>query len=252
MSGDDAKEISKTLSIELDKLNSWLAVNKTYLNVSKTNCMIFGNKKIDNDINIRVDINGIYIDRVYNTTFLGVMIDDKLNLKEHIEMIQSKISKTTAIIYKASHVLSERALYIIILFISTSVYDVDLLRRNLGKHLHNQCVTCFHEAKRLLRIVCRGKRFDHTTLLFYKMHALKLFDLMKLKTTVVMFNKAYNHVLPMNLHKLFVCVEPIRRTRHVNMFETRYIRTELKSMCLSNCGVKLWNGLESKLSCSWV
>ena len=60
-------------------------------------------------------------------------------------------------------------------------------------------------------------------------------------------------MLPVNLQKLFVRVEPIRRTRHVNMFERRYIRTELKSMYLSNCGVKLWNGLESVLnSCRYV
>ena len=81
------------------------------------------------------------------------------------------------------------------------------------------------------------------------MHALKFFDLIKLKTAVVMF-KAYNTMLPINLQKLFVRVEPIRRTRqsrHVNMFERKYIRTELKSMSLSNYGVKLWNGLDSKL-----
>ena len=99
LSGDDAKEISNTLSIELYKLNSWFAVNKLSLNVSKTNYMIFGNKKIDKDMNIRVGINGIYIDIVYNTKFLGVTIDDKLNWKEHIKMIQSKLSKTTAIIF---------------------------------------------------------------------------------------------------------------------------------------------------------
>ena len=148
MSGDDAKEISNTLSIELDKLNSWFAVNKISLNVSKTNYMIFGNKKIDKYMNIRVGINGISIDRVYNITFLGVTIDDKLNWKEHIKMIQSKLSKTTAIIYKASHVLTERALYIV-LFISTSVYVI--LRRNLGKHIQNQCVTCFHKAKKAVK-----------------------------------------------------------------------------------------------------
>ena len=62
-------------------------------------------------MNICVRINGLSIDRVYNTTFLGVMIDDKLNWKEHITMIQSTFSKTTDIIYKASHVLTERALY---------------------------------------------------------------------------------------------------------------------------------------------
>ena len=55
--------------------------------------------------------------------------------------------------------------------------------------------------------------------------------------------KAYNNMLPVNLQKLFVRVEPIRRTRNVNMFERRFIRT----MSLSNCGVKLWNGLEINL-----
>ena len=48
--------------------------------------------------------------------------------------------------------------------------------------------------------------------------------------------KAYNNMLPVNLQKLFVRVEPIRRTRNVNMFERRFVRTELKSMSLSNCG----------------
>ena len=150
-SGDDVKEISKTLSKQLDKLNSWFAVNKLSLNVSKTNYMIFGNKKIDKYMNICVRINGLSIDRVYNTTFLGVMIDDKLNWKEHITMIQSNISKTTAIIYKASHVLpgNRKGSVYIILFISTSVYD--LLRGNMGKHIQNQCVTCFPKAKKAIK-----------------------------------------------------------------------------------------------------
>ena len=47
------------------------------------------------------------------THILGVMIDDKLNWKEHIKMIQSKISKTTPIIYNASHVLTERVLFMV-------------------------------------------------------------------------------------------------------------------------------------------
>ena len=37
-----------------------------------------------------VGMNGISIDRAYNTKFLGVMINDKLNWKEHIKIIQSK------------------------------------------------------------------------------------------------------------------------------------------------------------------
>ena len=70
-----------------------------------------------------------------------------------------------------------------------------------------------------------------------------MFDLIKLKTAVV---------LPVNLQNLFVRVEPIRRTRHVNMFERRYIRTELKSVSLSICGVKRGNGLESEEKCVYT
>ncbi len=82
---------------------------------------------------------------MYNTNFLGVIIDDKLKWKEHIKIIQSKISKTTAIIYKASHVLTEMALY----KLYCSVYDV--LPRNLGKHIQNQCITCFPKAKKAVK-----------------------------------------------------------------------------------------------------
>ena len=52
--------------------------------------------------------------------------------------------------------------------------------------------------------------------MFYKMHALKSFDLINLKTAVVMY-KAYNNMLPVNLPKLFVHSVAIRKTRHVNM-----------------------------------
>ena len=193
LSGDDVKEISKTLSKQLDKLNSWFAVNTLSLNVSKTNYMIFGNKKIDKYTNICVRINGLSIDRVYNT---------KLNWKEHITMIQSKISKTTAIIYKASHVLAERALYILYcsLALPYMTYCAEIWRNTCRTNV----LPVFLKQKRLLRIVCRCKRLDHTTPLFYKMHALKLFDLIKLKTAVVMF-KACNTMLPVNLQKLSTC-----------------------------------------------
>ena len=194
VSGDDVTEISETLSKQLDKLNSWFAVNKLSLNVSRTNYMIFGNKKIDKYMNICVRINGRSIDRVYNTTFFGVMIDDKLNWKEHITMIQSNISKTTAIIYKASHVLTERALYI--LYCSLALPYLTYCAEIWGNTYRTNVLPVFLKQKRLLRIVCGCKRLDHTTPLFYKMHALKLFDLIKLNST-----GAFSQLTIMNMEK---------------------------------------------------
>ena len=54
------------------------------------------------------------LDRVYDTKFLGILIDDKLNWKEHIGMIKSKLSKTTAvIIYRAKYLLDKNSLFIL-------------------------------------------------------------------------------------------------------------------------------------------
>ena len=54
--------------------------------------------------------------------------------------------------------------------------------------------------KRVTRLICGAKRLDHTNLLFHNVHILKLPDLVKLKTAIIMF-KAYHYILPMNVHK---------------------------------------------------
>ena len=57
------------MSFELDKLIRYLA-NKLSLNISKTNFIIFSNKKCDD--NCKISINGMDITRVVVTKFLGV------------------------------------------------------------------------------------------------------------------------------------------------------------------------------------
>ena len=44
-SGDKLSEVCETVSTELDKLYRWFQVNKLFLNIAKTNFMIFGNKQ---------------------------------------------------------------------------------------------------------------------------------------------------------------------------------------------------------------
>ena len=50
-------------------------------------------------------LNGITLTIVYMTTILGIIIYDKLNWKEHVKMIQSTVSKSTTILYKAFYVM---------------------------------------------------------------------------------------------------------------------------------------------------
>ena len=85
MSGTDLVELGNICSSELDKLNVWFSLNKLSLNVSKTNFMVFSNRNIV--CNVNITINNCVIERVHSTKFLGVIIDEKLNWKEHIQKV---------------------------------------------------------------------------------------------------------------------------------------------------------------------
>ena len=72
----------------MDKLNIWFAINELPLNVSKTNlcCLAIAKKKY-----IEKSITNAKIDMVYKIKFLGVLVDNKLNWKDHIDMIKTKL-----------------------------------------------------------------------------------------------------------------------------------------------------------------
>ena len=101
-------ETCNTVSEELDKLCSWFQVNKLSLNIAKTNCMIFSNKKCDG--NHLVSINGVDINRVHVTKFIGVHIDCHLNWSDHINLTKNKISKNVSVMYRVKHLLNSSAL----------------------------------------------------------------------------------------------------------------------------------------------
>ena len=107
MQTKNINQLVTTVSTVLDKLCIWFAVNKLSLNVSKTSYMLFGNLNAQFDI----AINGISINRVRVAKFLGVLIDEKLNWKDHIANVKSKLSKSTVILYKCSHVIDSQSMY---------------------------------------------------------------------------------------------------------------------------------------------
>ena len=107
----DLNELVMMINNGLEQLQVWFSVNRLSLNVTKTNYMIFGNRKLTADISVK--INKEIINRVNATTLLGVMIDDKLNWKNHMLSVRSKLSKSCAIMYRASFLINKRGMHIL-------------------------------------------------------------------------------------------------------------------------------------------
>ena len=74
----------------LAKLCVWSSVNRLSLHFGKTNYMLFNSRPPDNVL--ALTINNVALPRVAATKFLGIIIDDKLSWKPHIQSVKSKLS----------------------------------------------------------------------------------------------------------------------------------------------------------------
>ena len=82
---------------------------------------------------------------------------------------------------------------------------------------------------------------------FKQLGILKFIDLVKFKTSIIMF-KAYHNELPGSLQKMFNLHVQKYDTRHKYTFSVHRAHTNIKSMCISIYGVKLWNSLHTNLT----
>ena len=95
---------------ELAKIIIWLKANKLSLNLTKTNFMIFHPRQKKVNLNVLLTLDNTVIKQVTETKFLGVLIDQHLSWKPHIDFVSNKISKSVGIIAKARFYLSSQSL----------------------------------------------------------------------------------------------------------------------------------------------
>ena len=98
--------LEKTVNDELLKLTGWCLANKLSINYSKSKFMIFKPRQKNLDFDVRFEINNCPIERVKETIFLGVVLDEHLNWKAHISNVSRKIAKSIGIIFKSRFCLS--------------------------------------------------------------------------------------------------------------------------------------------------
>jgi len=127
--------------------------------------------------------------------------------------------------YRASSLINRHGMHILYysLFMPYIMHCAEVWGNTYAANIH--CLVLLQ--KRVIRLICGAKRLDYTNLLFHNVHILKIPDLVKLKTGIIMF-KAYHYILPMNVHKLFRIHESRYSTRHNCTFKQIYVRTNFK------------------------
>ena len=105
-SGKDLKSLESTTNSELSHISLWLKVNKLSLNIKTTHYMIFWRrKKLCHDVKLLID--GQNINEVQKTKFLGIIIDNQMTWKWHINYIAGKIARGIGMLIKARQFLNK-------------------------------------------------------------------------------------------------------------------------------------------------
>ena len=98
VAADSLTELENKINIDLENLNRWLVANRLSLSVTKTEFMVIGSHprptvRVFGNEEINVEINGKSITRVHKAKSLGLLIDEHLTWKDHVDEVVKKISK---------------------------------------------------------------------------------------------------------------------------------------------------------------
>ena len=164
------KETANIINMELEKIITWLKLNKLSLNISKTKFCIF--HKVQRKVSIpEIQIENTVISNTKVVDFLGFKLDENLNWNDHIEKLSCKLSRTLGIINKMKYVLPINVLLQLYssLFLPHVHYDILIWGHN------NERIEKLQ--KRAVRFITQSKYLAHTDPIFIKLNLLKIQDI---------------------------------------------------------------------------
>ena len=237
ISGHDVNNLITIANQDLINVNNWLACNKLSLNISKSHYVIFNrNKTFPPSLNT-VMIDSQPLSRQSNTKFLGVLIDEKLNWKDHVLLTQNKLNKQCGILYHTRGLLSREARQQV--YMSLIYPYLTYCNTVWGSACQTTIAPITTAQKRVIRTISELRKFDHTNDEFCKMKLLKFTDINIYCCALFVYKSLAS---PDN--SFFIRRNNARYAFRVDdLLNIPLIHSKQSESCILYHGVKIWNDL---------
>jgi len=136
-------------------INNWFKVNQLILNYNKTHYLQF-NTKNSWDYDLKLNYQGNYIKRSTNTKFLGLIIDDSLSWKAHIDQMMSKSNAACFVIQMLQAIMSPETLRMVCIAYIHSITSYGIILG--GNQPYSDKI--FKIKKRVIRIITSSRMRD--------------------------------------------------------------------------------------------
>ena len=135
--------------------------------------------------------NNIEIKRENSIKFLGVIIDENLRWKNHIQVVENKISKNIGVLYRASHLFDFKNLKINFSFIHIYISYANIAWASTFK-IKLQGI--LKKQKHAARLTFHANRLDHLRPLSKEMKALNVYQINLFETLKFMHKTKFREV----------------------------------------------------------
>ena len=189
-------------------------------------------------------IDGNILERVTVTKFLGVMLDEKLLWKSHIEYILTKLAKSIGILVRARRILDQNALSTLYnsLVLPYFIYCIIIW----GNTYKTYCQRLHVMQKKIIRIISHSEYNAHTEPLFRKLKILTFYQLYDYFTGIFIY-KSLNGLLPRIFHNIFV---PNKTSRNRLDLRPGFCTRKTSEFTIRITGPKIWNKLSKNIKLS--
>ena len=263
------------INTELLEISNWFKANKLLVNATKTNYMILGTSNstkkyvaeseilnencihslpdrdsICQDCNkkqkLNVILDNVSLERVNSTKFLGVIIDDNLTWKNHIDAISKTISRNIGMLTKLKHYVPDYILYSLYCTLVLPYVNYGILiwgntyKMYLDKILKLQ--------KWAIRTISLEHYRCHTGPLFKKHNILNVYDTFKIELGTFMYKHQTNS-LPKTFSDYFIKNNQIHKypTRNANDYSIQKSKKMFSDRSIRRTGPILWNSLDTAI-----
>ena len=236
-SSKPSTSLENILNTELDKVNIWLNTNKLSLNVDKSCFLKFSLLPTTPNLNIKIANKPLQKKRV--TKYLGVLIDDKLTWKDHIQTVNIKLRKGIGILSILKEFVTQSTLKSLYFSFIHPYLEYNLLNWSSAYPSNLKCLKV--STNKAVRTILSKNNREHALPLFKKLDILPLDDLIKLKRSSFMWKLSKN-LFPHSIDSWFSTNNSAIITRlNISKYSIPNPRTEYAKRHNIYSSIKLWN-----------
>ena len=238
VSSPNLDDLYDTINNDINKMHTWFCANRLSLNAKKTKYIVIRPKHKSCDLTDKqLVINDVPLCRIgtgckeTSTKFLGILLDEHITWKQHVSLVNSKISRAIFSINQAKNILPYsilRKLYYALIQPHLT-YGI-LAWGNADQSILRKTITL---QKRAIRTIHKSTYNSHTDPLFNTSQILKISDLYQSQIALFMYDYIH-HKLPGSFENVFLYQRDVQTTYETRQSDKLYILG-----CKSNFAMRL-------------